>query len=108
MTCPLDQRLAIPSAADSSALRVLTSPVEIVTCLWNGKKYRNCLAVCEILINFAGIFIVWWFFPLPFFFVIPGGCILLDSLLMEKIFKRYMPEAEGNPEETGVDEWYRE
>lgn len=61
-----------------------------------------------ILINFAGIFIVWWFFPLPFFFVIPGGCILLDSLLMEKIFKRYMPEAEGNPEETGVDEWYRE
>ena len=61
-----------------------------------------------ILINFAGIFIVWWFFPLPFFFVIPGVCMLLDSLLMERIFKRYMPEAEGSPEETGVDEWYRE
>jgi len=61
-----------------------------------------------ILINAAGIFIVWWFFPLPFFFAIPGVCMLLDSLLMEKIFKRYMPEPEGDPEETGVDEWYRE
>jgi len=61
-----------------------------------------------ILINFVGIFVVWWFFPLPLFFVMPGVCILLDSLLMEKIFKRYMPEAEGTPEETGVDEWYRE
>ena len=61
-----------------------------------------------ILINLVGIFVVWWFFPLPLFFVMPGVCILLDSLLMERIFKRYMPESEGNPEETGVDEWYRE
>lgn len=61
-----------------------------------------------ILINAVGIFIIWFFFPLPFFFAIPGVCMLLDSLLMEKIFKRYMPESEGNPEETGVDEWYRE
>lgn len=61
-----------------------------------------------ILINAVGVFIIWWFFPLPFFFVFPGVCMLLDSLLMEKIFKRYMPESEGNPEETGVDEWYRE
>ena len=61
-----------------------------------------------ILINAVGIFIIWWFFPLPFFFAVPSVCMLLDSLLMEKIFKRYMPEAEGDPEETGVDEWYRE
>lgn len=64
--------------------------------------------ILMLLINLAGVFIVWWFFPLPLFFVVPGVCLLLDSLLMEKIFKRYMPEAEGNPEETGVDEWYRE
>lgn len=61
-----------------------------------------------IVINLAGAFIIWWFFPLPLFFVVPGGCMLLDSLLIEKIFKRYMPEPEGDPEETGVDEWYRE
>ena len=61
-----------------------------------------------ILINLVGIIIVWWFFPLPFFFVVPGVCVLLDSLLMERIFKRYMPEAEGTPEETGVDAWYNE
>jgi len=61
-----------------------------------------------ILINLVSIFIVWWFFPLPFFFAVPGVCVLLDSLVMEKIFKRYMPEAESAPEETGVDEWYRE
>ena len=64
--------------------------------------------ILMILINALGVFIIWWFFPLPFFFVFPGLCMLLDSLLMEKIFKRYMPESEGNPEETGVDEWYRE
>ena len=61
-----------------------------------------------ILINLAGAFVIWWFFPLPLFFVIPGLCMLLDSFLMEKIFRRYMPESEGNPEETGIDEWYRE
>ena len=64
--------------------------------------------ILMLLINLAGVFIVWWFFPLPFFFAVPGVCMLLDSLLLEKIFKRYMPESEGTPEETGVDEWYRE
>ena len=34
--------------------------------------------------------------------------VITVPLVMEKIFKRYMPEAEGTPEETGVDEWYRE
>lgn len=64
--------------------------------------------ILMIIINLAGVFLIWWFFPLPFFFVLPGVCMLLDSLLIEKIFKRYMPESEGNPEETGIDEWYRE
>lgn len=41
-------------------------------------------------------------------FVMPGACCLLVSLPMERIFKKYMPETEGNPEETGKDEWYLE
>jgi hypothetical protein len=30
------------------------------------------------------------------------------SLMMERIFKKYMPESEGPGEETGKDEWYLE
>ncbi|NLP35074.1 MAG: DUF624 domain-containing protein [Clostridiales bacterium] len=41
-------------------------------------------------------------------FIIPAGTTFLISLLMERIFKKYMPESEGPGEETGVDEWYLE
>ena len=61
-----------------------------------------------ILINVVGAFLVWLFWPFPLFCIVPAVCVLLDSLLMERIFKKYMPESEGNPEETGVDEWYLE
>lgn len=61
-----------------------------------------------ILINGVGIFLVWGFWPFPLFCIVPAVCMLLDSLLMERIFKKYMPESEGNPEETGRDEWYLE
>jgi len=40
--------------------------------------------------------------------IIPAGATLLISLLMERIFKKYMPQSEGPGEETGKDEWYLE
>lgn len=61
-----------------------------------------------IVINFVGVIAVWLFWPFPLFCLVPAVCTLLDSLLMERIFKKYMPESEGNPEETGRDEWYLE
>lgn len=41
-------------------------------------------------------------------FIMPVTSTFLISLLMERIFKKYMPKAEGTPEETGKDEWYLE
>lgn len=41
-------------------------------------------------------------------FVVPAAATLIISLLMERIFKKYMPESQGSGEETGVDEWYLE
>lgn len=61
-----------------------------------------------ILINIVGVLLVWLFWPFPLFCLVPAVCMLLDSLLMERIFKKYMPESEGNAEETGRDEWYLE
>ncbi|NLZ83735.1 MAG: DUF624 domain-containing protein [Clostridiales bacterium] len=41
-------------------------------------------------------------------FAVPAAATLIISLLMERIFKKYMPESQGTGEETGVDEWYLE
>jgi len=41
-------------------------------------------------------------------FVLPVLSTFLISLLMERIFKKYMPHSEGSPEETGKDLWYLE
>lgn len=46
---------------------------------------------------------------LPFIiFLSPAICILLVSLLMEKVLKKYMPKSDVPPEESGRDEWYLE
>jgi uncharacterized membrane protein YesL len=41
-------------------------------------------------------------------FVIPVGITFLNSLMMERILKKYMPQAEETEESTGKDEWYLE
>ncbi|HHU71297.1 MAG TPA: YesL family protein [Clostridiales bacterium] len=56
------------------------------------------IAICAIGIFFMPILI----------FIIPAGATLIISLLMERIFKKYMPESQGAGEETGIDEWYLE
>lgn len=56
------------------------------------------IAICAIGIFFIPILI----------FIIPAGSTVIISLLMERIFKKYMPESQGSGEETGIDEWYLE
>lgn len=56
------------------------------------------IAICALGIFFIPILI----------FIIPAGATFIISLLMERIFKKYMPETQGAGEETGVDEWYLE
>ncbi|MBR4725106.1 MAG: DUF624 domain-containing protein [Lachnospiraceae bacterium] len=43
---------------------------------------------------------------LPFF--APGLTALIRSFIIEPVLKKYQGESAGNPEETGIDEWYRE
>jgi uncharacterized membrane protein YesL len=42
-------------------------------------------------------------------FILPAASTLLNSLLMERVLKKYMPkEEEGTEEDTRKDEWYLE
>ena len=41
-------------------------------------------------------------------FIAPGITSLIRSFIIEPVFKKYQGESAGNPEETGIDEWYRE
>jgi uncharacterized membrane protein YesL len=44
----------------------------------------------------------------PLIFIVPALVTLINSLLMERIFKKYTPKAEGEEEEAKKDEWYLE
>lgn len=50
--------------------------------------------------------IIYFFFP--FIFVAPATVVLVHSLFLERIFRKYMPESDGPGEDTGKDEWYLE
>jgi uncharacterized membrane protein YesL len=62
--------------------------------------------VLMILVNAAAFVAIYFFFA--FIFIAPATVVLVNSFMMEKIFKKYMPESEGAGEETGKDEWYLE
>lgn len=53
----------------------------------------------------VGSFFISIYVPLLMFFL-PALSLLINSFLMEPIFKKYMPESDGPGEETGKDEWY--
>jgi hypothetical protein len=55
----------------------------------------------------AASVVAFFFVPL-LIMILPGVATLLISLLMERVFRKYMPESEGPGEETGKDEWYLE
>lgn len=62
--------------------------------------------ILMILVNALAVVIIYFFFA--FIFIAPATVVLVNSLMMELIFKKYMPEAEGTGEETRKDEWYLE
>ena len=62
--------------------------------------------ILMIVVNVAAVVIVIFFFP--FIFIAPATVALVNSFMMERIFKKYMPKSEGPGEETGKDEWYLE
>jgi len=62
--------------------------------------------ILMIAVNIAAVVVVYFFFP--FIFIAPATTVLVNSLMMERIFKKYMPKSEGPGEETGKDEWYLE
>lgn len=41
-------------------------------------------------------------------FAAPGVTALIRSFIIEPVLKKYQGESAGDPEETGIDEWYRE
>lgn len=67
----------------------------ILAALWIGE-----LLLIETYVPLA----YYIFIPL----VIPGGTALVRSLIIEPVLKKYLGDSEGSPEETGIDEWYRE
>ncbi|MDF2542809.1 MAG: putative rane protein [Herbinix sp.] len=68
------------------------------------KHLPSTIAMAVIVALFA---LISYGIPI-FIFIAPGLTAFLVSLLMERIFKKYMPKSEGNSEETGKDEWYLE
>jgi uncharacterized membrane protein YesL len=59
-----------------------------------------------VIITAASIIAVNYMFIL--IFVLPVVSTLLNSILMERVLKKYMPKSDGPGEETGKDEWYLE
>jgi uncharacterized membrane protein YesL len=62
--------------------------------------------VCMVILTGAAILGV-YIIPL-LLLVIPGVLVWLNSLLMEKILKKYTPQAEGAEDDNRKDEWYLE
>jgi uncharacterized membrane protein YesL len=63
-------------------------------------------SILMIIVNVLAVVIVYLFFA--FIFIAPATVMLVNSLMIELVFKKYMPETEGPGEETGKDEWYLE
>ncbi len=51
------------------------------------------------------VIIVVYLMPIMIF-IVPALSVLINSFMMERVFKKYMPETAGSPDETGKDEWY--
>lgn len=68
-------------------------------------RYLPTTAVLLLLAVLCGGLI--WIIPVTAV-IVPALAMLAASFLLERIFKKYMPAAEGTPEETGQDQWYLE
>ena len=62
-------------------------------------------AVVGVLVYVFYEFLLYLIILIP---LIPGLLSLVRSFIIEPVLKKYTSESEGTPEETGIDEWYRE
>ncbi len=62
--------------------------------------------VCMLIITAAGI-AGCLLIPI-LIFIVPGTITFLNSFLMERILKKYMPKSENTEEDNAKDEWYLE
>ena len=60
-----------------------------------------------LIIIFAAISLGTYIMPIAIL-ISPALCILLESFLLERVFKKYMPEKSEEAESSGRDEWYLE
>lgn len=63
--------------------------------------------ILMILVNVISLGIIYFVFQ-PFLLIAPALTVLVNSFMMERIFKKYMPTSDESGEDTGRDEWYLE
>ena len=68
---------------------------------------RHLLSTIVMFLILAAILFITWLIPLTIL-ITPALYILLISLLMEKVFRKYMPEKSEEAKADGIDEWYLE
>lgn len=68
---------------------------------------KHILYTLLMIVIFAASLVAIVFMPVSVVFI-PVSTTLLISLLMERVFKKYMPKMEETDENTGKDEWYME
>lgn len=69
---------------------------------------RHLLSTLAMVIVTVSFVAAMYLFAPVLIFIVPGITTLINSFLMERIFRKYMPQTDGPGEETGKDEWYLE
>jgi uncharacterized membrane protein YesL len=61
--------------------------------------------IIMLLVNALSLVLIYFF--IPFIFIAPATIVLVNSFLMERVLKKYMPESE-QPEDDKSSKWYLE
>lgn len=61
-----------------------------------------------LLVIITAVFVLGTYIMPIIILISPALCILLISFLLERVFKKYMPEKSEDAENSGKDEWYLE
>ena len=61
--------------------------------------------ILMMLVNALAVVLIYFF---CLYIYSSATVILVNSFMMELVFKKYMPVSDRPPEETGKDEWYLE
>lgn len=63
--------------------------------------------ILMVVVTIASVFGI-LYTNLLLLFIVPSLSMFINSFMIERVFKKYMPKSEGPGEETGKDEWYAE